>query len=261
MVAGPQARHEPIAADPQSLRGEGERPDDFNRHVNEDTGPTRAFRDFALARYEIRAGQCWAFVKIREDGPKLMEQPRPGIFGVWDRIVGPGMPAAEVRLVLISGFVGSVIAAWRFETVRGSGWWAVVAGLVGFDVLAGAVCNATQTTKSWYCSRERSFMQKVAFILPHLGYIALIAWLWRGTRGFDLPYFAVFSVSLLLSSVAVILSPPRLAAPVAFAAFLLDLILINVVVGITPGLEWFAPGLLLKLLVGHLVPPESQCSA
>ena len=190
-----------------------------------------------------------------------MEQPLPGILGVWDRIVGPGMPAAEVKLVLLSGFVGSGIAAWRFETVSGSGWWAVVAGLMGFDVLAGAVCNATQTTKKWYHSRHRSFLRTMAFILPHLGYIALIAWLWRGPRGFDFDYFAIFSSCLLVSSFAVILSPRRLAAPVAFAAFLFDLVLINLAVGITPGLEWFAPGLLLKLLIGHLVPPESQCGA
>ena len=184
-----------------------------------------------------------------------MEQPRLGLLGVWDQIVGPGMPAAEVKLVLISGLVGSAMAAWRFETVSGSGWWALVAGLIGFDVLAGAVCNATQTTKNWYHSRHPSFLRTMAFILPHLGYIALIAWLWRGTRGFDFHYFAIFSASLLLSSVAVIVSPPRLAAPVAFAAFLFDLVLINLAVGITPGLEWFAPGLLLKLLIGHLVPP------
>ena len=195
---------------------------------------------------------------MREDGVKLMDQPRSGILGVWDQIVGPGMPAAEVKLVLITGFVGSGMAAWRFESVNGSGRWALLAGLIGFDVLAGAVCNATQTTKNWYYSRHRSFLRTMAFILPHLGYIALIAWLWRGTRGFDSHYFAIFSASLLLSSFALIVSPPRLAAPVAFAAFLFDLVLINLAVGITPGLEWFAPGLLLKLLIGHLVPPPSQ---
>ena len=191
----------------------------------------------------------------------LMQQPRPGILGVWDHIVGPGMPAAEVKLVLISGIAGSGIAAWRFETVSGSGWWALLAGLIGFDVLAGAVCNATQTTKNWYHSRDQGFWRKMAFVLPHFAYIALIAGLWRGTRGFDFGYFAIFAGSLMLSSIAVIAAPPRLAAPVAFAAFLFDLVLINLAVGITPGLEWFAPGLLLKLLIGHLVPPEPQRNA
>jgi hypothetical protein len=167
------------------------------------------------------------------------------------------MPADEVRLVLISGIAGAGFAAWRFGSVSGFGWWAALAALIGFDVLAGAVCNATQTTKRWYASRERNRISKMAFILPHLGYVALIAWLWRGGHGFDVQYFAVFAVSLLLGSAAVIMSPPRLAAPVAFAAFLANLLAIDLVAGITPGLEWFAPGLLLKLLVGHLVPPEA----
>jgi hypothetical protein len=166
------------------------------------------------------------------------------------------MPKDETVLVLFASAVGAVFAAWRFGVVDGFGWAAALAGLIGFDVAGGAVCNATLTTKRWYHRIETGWRAKVAFVIPHLGYVALIAWLWRGRTGFDWGYFAVFSVALAAGCAAVLIAPKRLAAPVAFAAFLAALTMITLVAGVTPGLEWFAPGLLLKLLVGHLVPPE-----
>jgi hypothetical protein len=161
-------------------------------------------------------------------------------------------------MVVVAGLVGAVFAAWRVDARLGFSWAVALAALVGFDVVGGAVCNATQTTKRWYARGHNSPRAKLGFVLPHLGYVALVAWLWRGTTSFDTAYFAVFSVILTTGSLAMLATPARLAAPMAFSVFLFALTAIVVSMGLTPGLEWFAPGLLLKLLVGHLVPPQAS---
>jgi hypothetical protein len=182
--------------------------------------------------------------------------PRAGVIGIWDRIVGPGMPAEETHLIVWACAIGTIFAAWRFGALNGFGWGAALAGLIGFDVIGGAVCNATQTTKRWYNRTGTNWQRKLAFVLPHLGYVALIAWLWREPGGFDVQYFITFSAILLAGSAVVLLAPTWLAAPVASAAFVIALTCIVVCLGLTHGLEWFAPALLLKLLFGHLVPPQ-----
>jgi hypothetical protein len=184
-------------------------------------------------------------------------QPRGGALGVWDRIVGPGMPADEARIVLLAGLAGAAVAAWRFDAKMGFGWAVALAALIGFDVIGGAVCNATQTTKRWYDRNQHARRAKLGFILPHLGYVALVAWLWRGSQAFDVGYFVTVSAALVAGAVVILTAPGRLAGPMAFGMFLAALTAITVSVGLTPGLEWFAPGLLLKLLIGHLVPPNS----
>jgi hypothetical protein len=40
--------------------------------------------------------------------------PRPGLKGVWDRLVGPGMTPGENYLVLSSGILGALIAGISF---------------------------------------------------------------------------------------------------------------------------------------------------
>jgi hypothetical protein len=149
----------------------------------------------------------------------VFPQPRSGALGVWDRIVGPGMPADETRLVLLAGLVGAAVAAWRFDARMGFGWAVTLAALVGFDVVGGAVCNATRTTKRWYDRAHNAWRAKLGFVLPHLGYVALVAWLWRGSNAFDTGYFLVVSVALVTGSVAVLTAPGRLALPVAFGSF------------------------------------------
>ena len=148
-----------------------------------------------------------------------LPQPRPGLLGIRDRIVGPGMPADELRIVILAGFVGTVFAAWRVDARLGFGWAVALAALVGFDIVGGAVCNAAQTTKRWYAQSHNTSRAKFGFVLPHMGYVAPVAWLWRGTTSFDTAYFAAFSLALITGSLAMLATPARLAALVAFGVF------------------------------------------
>lgn len=181
-------------------------------------------------------------------------QLRSGLVGVWDRIVGPGMSVGETRMVVLACGAGAGLAAWRAFWINAAGWQIVLAAFMGLDVIGGAVCNGAPTTKRWYASSHHARLRKFAFVLPHLGYVALVAWLWRGS-GFDWSYFIVFSIVLIGSTALVLSAPSGLAQPIAFAMFIASFSAICILTGLTPGLEWFAPALLLKLLVGHLVPP------
>ncbi len=84
----------------------------------------------------------------RRKGYVMNDIPRPGLLGVWDRLVGPGMTRSETSLVLMSCALGAACAAARMSAI-GAEWYIVVlAGLMGFDLVGGAVCNATDTTKA-----------------------------------------------------------------------------------------------------------------
>jgi hypothetical protein len=122
---------------------------------------------------------------------------------------------------------------------------------VGFDLFGGAVCNATDTTKAWYRSGQ-NLIHRFLFILAHLPYIALVACLWRGPN-FDFVYFTTVGGTLIMAAAIVLALPDHLMRPGAFAAYLAALIVVTMWIFPVKGLEWFAPTLLLKLLIGHLV--------
>jgi hypothetical protein len=46
-------------------------------------------------------------------------EPRPGVPGVWDRVVGPGASAAENAGTLFYALAGGVAPLWA---ARGEGW-------------------------------------------------------------------------------------------------------------------------------------------
>lgn len=131
----------------------------------------------------------------------------------------------------------------------------VVGGLLGLDVIGGAVANATETTKCWYHRLGVGLPQHFAFIAVHLIHVFAIAWIFRGN---DLKFFALFGLALLVAAVTVLAAPPYLKRPVAAGLYLGAVALGLYAATPTVGLEWFVPALFLKLLVGHLVPEKSQ---
>lgn len=181
--------------------------------------------------------------------------PRAGPLGLWDRFVGPGMRTSETLLVLGASIGGSIAAAVWIHASGGVLVTTLVAALLGLDVIGGAVCNATGTTKRWYHRPEATTADQLAFVAPHLLHIAVVACLLRGPT-FDAVYFALIGGWLVVSSSLVVAAPGYLKRPVAAALYLGAMALALYGVGLTPGLEWFAPALFLKLLMGHLVPDD-----
>ncbi len=127
---------------------------------------------------------------------------------------------------------------------------------IAFDVIGGAVCNATDTTKRWYHRPSARAKDHLGFIALHGVHIAVVAWLFRGDD-FDWHFALVLSGWLLVSALIVIRSRPRLKSPVAIALTLAGMATAFHTTGPTPGMEWFVPALFMKLLIGHAVPPQT----
>ncbi len=182
-----------------------------------------------------------------------MPNPRTGVLGFWDRLVGPGMTTGETLLVLASSVLGSLLAGVLMASSGASALSVSIAALIGFDVLGGAVCNGTQTTRAWYHRPGQTWVKHAAFVAPHLAHVIVVAALLRGSS-FDGPYALTLSIGLVGASAVILCAPDRLRTPVAFSAYLVVLCSITMAVGSTPAMGWFEPALLLKLLLGHLLP-------
>lgn len=182
-----------------------------------------------------------------------MPQPRPGVLGAWDRFVGPGMGWQENTLVIGSGTVGAGLAAWALLLHGAPPWLVALGALIALDVIGGAVCNATQTTKRWYHRPGATLRDHVSFTSLHVLHIVAVAWAFRGP-GLDFAYALGLSATLITAMLVVLATPRVFKLPVAVVFYLIAIALTFHVFGATPGLEWFVPALFVKLLIGHLVP-------
>lgn len=181
-------------------------------------------------------------------------QPRSGLLGSWDRFVGPGMSAGETVLVIGAGIVGGLCVALHLSALDRA--WPVMAlgVLIGADIIGGAVCNMTGTTKRWYHRPEQRPRDHLGFIALHLLYVVAVAWAFRGA-GFDAIFALVVGGFLIVAASMVVYAPAGLRSPLATALYAVALGLSLYGVGPTPGLEWFVPLLFVKLLIGHATPP------
>lgn len=182
--------------------------------------------------------------------------PCSGLGGLWDRLIGPGATPAENILIITSSITGAFAAAlWL--------WWLgfdnlhlAVGAVLGFDIIGGAICNATDTTKRWYHRPAATWVHHIAFVLPHLIHIAIVSWLFRESTKFDWSYFGYISSCLIISAIIVLAVTSYLKRPVAAGLYLIAVAVGLYKVGSTLGVEWFVPALFLKLLIGHLVPEQ-----
>lgn len=179
--------------------------------------------------------------------------PRSGLLGSWDRLVGPGMTRGETVLVLAASVSGLIFAGLLMSSSGASLVSTGLSALIGFDVIGGAVCNGTRTTRAWYHRPGQTWLRHAGFVAPHLIYVVVVAACLRGPV-FDSRYALVFGVGLVGAAAAILWAPARLKSPVAFTGFLVVLCATTIGPGPTPAMEWFEPALLLKLLIGHLLP-------
>lgn len=186
-----------------------------------------------------------------------MPMPRPGLAGYWDRLVGPGMTTGELALVLGASVLGGIWAAWRLADTGHIPLLIMLGAMIGFDTIGGAVCNTTWTTKRWYFRAGQGWRHHVAFVMPHLLYLAIGWWLF----GFSVALIAVLGIGVVGGMIAILAAPAEVRLPVATSVFLAAMCAVLIVGSGTAagswGFEWFAPALLMKLLIGHLVPPEA----
>ena len=187
----------------------------------------------------------------------MVVEPRQGLMAYWDRLVGPGMSRGETLLVLVASVSGAVFAGFLMLSAGASLLLVGLSALIAFDVVGGAVCNATRTTRAWYHRPGQTWLQQAAFVAPHLIYVIVVAAFLRGPV-FDSTYAMVFGLGLFSATAAILCAPERLKTPVAFSVFLVVLSAVTTGSGPTAAMGWFEPALLLKLLLGHLVPDRAS---
>jgi hypothetical protein len=207
-----------------------------------------------LARPTTSINKFRFYIDMAESSNLLI--PRSGLAGAWDRLIGPDATPAENVLIITSCIIGAFVVASRLWSHEFDGLHVGVGAILGFDIIGGAVCNATDTTKRWYHRPEATWVQHIAFVLPHLIHVAIVSWLFRDPVGFDWNYFGFISSYLLFAAAVVLATPSYLKRPISAGLYLIAIAIGLYRVGSTLGVEWFIPALFLKLLIGHLVPEQ-----
>ncbi len=163
------------------------------------------------------------------------------------------MTAGENAIVIGVSLVSAVVVGVHL-TLAGFDWVRILIGsIIAFDVIGGAVCNMTDTTRRWYHRAGQTAKDHLSFITLHLLHIALVAWLFRGAP-FDLSFMIIMGGWLMISAFILVNTSELLKSPMAATLYVVASLLIIYMIGPTPGLEWFELLLFLKLLIGHAVP-------
>jgi polyferredoxin len=180
-----------------------------------------------------------------------LPQPRPGLAGVWDRLVGPGTTRTETWLILGVALAGG-LAVPLYGHNRDLGWTTpqiVLASLLAVDLFGGVVENATAAARRWHHRPGRTPRDHMAFVAFHGLHLLLVTWLFYSL---DWAYFAAYYDYLLGAGWLMLNLSPSLRRPTALA-LAAGAVLLNGY-GLTPaaGLEWVVPVLFLKVIVGYL---------
>ncbi|SHG77081.1 hypothetical protein [Streptoalloteichus hindustanus] len=171
-----------------------------------------------------------------------------------DRLVAPGASRGEIATSFGAAVVGAALAL--VLTVRADlpALAVLVVALVGFDLFGGAVVNATASAKRWHHRPGRTRWHHLAFVAVHVQpfLLALVV------PGFSWLMAATSYGAALVAAVLVVFTPPPLRRPVAFALTALALVAVTSLTTAPAALAWFAPLLLVKLLLAHLMPEEAS---
>jgi len=181
--------------------------------------------------------------------------PRPGWRKEIDTFLGPGTTRAELALEWIVSLAGGLgmLAYALLQPLGWNGWQVAVAVLLAFDLTGGVVTNATSSAKRWYHRPGQELRQHLTFIAVHGIHLGLVGWLFRaGDWAWALAWFAF----LMAASTLILAMPLYLQRPLAFTLFAIGLLLWLYADSLIPGLEWFIPVFLLKLLLSHLLREE-----
>lgn len=188
---------------------------------------------------------------LTSNSPDSLLQPRSGLPGLWDRLIGPGSTPAENSVILITAVLGAACVGLLLALQGNAALLIGVGTLIAFDLFGGAVANATETTKRWYHRPGMTRAHHIGYVAPHLLHVLVVAWLFRDG---DWSFFLLSSFLLLVSTLVLLSTAQDLRRPVAVSLYLAAILAWLNLLGPTPGLEWFTPVLFLKLLVGYLVP-------
>jgi hypothetical protein len=182
-----------------------------------------------------------------------MPAPASVLRRISDQLVAPRASRGELLIVYTAAVAGSAPAV---VLAAGSGLalpsLAVVA-VVAFDLFGGSVANATAAAKRRFHGPGRGWRQHLGFVVAHVQpfVLALVV------PGFGWAAAAAIYGLVVAAALVVLAAPPRLRQPVAFGTTTFALTTALTGVTVPAALVWFAPVMLIKLLLGHLLPGET----
>ncbi|MGW0247018.1 hypothetical protein ACWDYH_10310 [Nocardia goodfellowii] len=170
-----------------------------------------------------------------------------------DRLIAPNASRGEV----VCGFGAAILGA---AVVFGLGvhaelalWRVAVLAAIAFDLFGGAVVNSTAAAKLWYHRPGRTARHHLGFVAVHIQPFLLALVL----PGFTWLAAATIYAVALLGALIVTISAQPLRRPIAFAATVFGIAITTGILTVPHVAAWFAPVLLIKLLLAHLLPEEA----
>lgn len=173
---------------------------------------------------------------------------------VFDRVVAPGATRDEIALSVAGAAAGAVLAAALAWHAGWSPFAVVVVTVVAADGFGGVVVNATASNTRWFHRPKRTRALRISYVAAHVHpfVLALVV------PGFSWTAAVVIYAAVLTAAVAITLSPPTQRPPVAFLCAALCLAAASVL-EIPTAVSWFAPVLIVQLLLAHLLAlPTAQ---
>ncbi|MFD0424539.1 hypothetical protein [Streptomyces parvus] len=170
------------------------------------------------------------------------------------RLIAPEAERGERIVCYASALAGAVLAT--VLALRAPYTWLslTVIAVVAFDLFGGTVVNATRSAKRRFHRPGRSSRHHLGFVAAHVQPFVLALLV----PGFDLLAASVIYVLTLGGAATALLAPRDLRRPVAFAVSALAITVASTSVAVPGELAWFAPVLVIKLLLAHLLPEDAE---
>ncbi|GAA5084171.1 hypothetical protein [Nocardia iowensis] len=171
-----------------------------------------------------------------------------------DRLIAPHATRGEVTASFATAFVGAALAFGLALDAEWSWLCVAVVTFVAFDLFGGAVVNATTAAKRWFHRPGRTARHHLGFVAIHVQpfLLALV------TPGFGWFTAAVIYALALSGAVLITVAPRDLRRPIAFGTTAVALTVATSILTTPNALTWFAPVLLIKLLLAHLLPEDTD---
>ncbi|MEV6275772.1 hypothetical protein [Nocardia sp. NPDC051832] len=170
-----------------------------------------------------------------------------------DRLIAPDASRGEATCGYSAAILGASLVLVLGLHADLTGWRVAILTLVAFDMFGGAVVNSTCAAKRWYHRPGRTARHHLGFVAIHIQpfILALVV------PGFTWPTAAAIYATAVLSALAVTVAAEPLRRPIAFATTVFGILLSTSILTVPAVAAWFAPILLIKLLIAHLLPEEA----
>jgi hypothetical protein len=171
----------------------------------------------------------------------------------FDRTIGAGATRGEIELSVAGAVVGAVMAgvlAWHAQMAPMT---VAVVVAIALDGFGGAVVNATASNKRWFHRPGRTDRFHLLYVAAHVHPFALAlvvpGFTWAAAAGV---YASVLAPALVIAAV-----PLPLRRPTAFLFAAVSTAVVTSVITIPHALSWFAPVLIIQLLLSHMLSEET----